>query len=123
MNFEKIDDKKKQFVEQIKTYIRELVDRNYDNSSINFPEYIENKIRYDYDYASMIFSEVEKTTIEKYFVAQKIEKVKELIIHDDLSFSEISCKLNFPSLAYMSALFKKITGLSPTEFKRSQASS
>ncbi|KKX49861.1 hypothetical protein L950_0213450 [Sphingobacterium sp. IITKGP-BTPF85] len=77
-----------------------------------------NKLQHDYNYLSNLFSEVESTTIEKYFIAQKIEKVKELLGYDELSLSEIADSLNYSSVAYLSNQFKKVTGLTPSQFKQ-----
>jgi AraC-like DNA-binding protein len=79
---------------------------------------LSDKLQHDYNYLSNLFSEIEGTTIEKYFIAQKIEKVKELLVYDELSLSEIAYRLNYSSVAYLSNQFKKITGLSPTHFKK-----
>ncbi|MBS1750297.1 MAG: helix-turn-helix transcriptional regulator, partial [Bacteroidetes bacterium] len=76
---------------------------------------------HDYNYLSNLFSEVEGTTIEKYFIAQKIEKVKELLVYDELSLSEIAFRLNYSSVAYLSNQFKKVTGLTPSHFKQIKA--
>ncbi len=117
LGFSLIDDKKSRLIEQIKTNIVELV--HYDNNDlkINLSDYLSSKIHHDYNYISNIFSEVEGTTIEKYFIAQKIEKVKELLVYDELTLSEIAYQLNYSSVAHLSAQFKKITGLTPSHFK------
>jgi AraC-like DNA-binding protein len=84
----------------------------------NLSEYLSQKLHHDYNYLSNLFSEVEGITIEKYFIAQKIEKVKELLVYDELNLSEIADRLNYSSVAYLSNQFKKATGLSPSHFKQ-----
>lgn len=115
--FELIDDKKSRLIEKIKNSIVDLVQYSEDQLKINFSEHISKKLHHDYNYLSNLFSEVEGTTIEKYFISQKIEKVKELLKYDELSLSEIADKLNYSSVAYLSNQFKKQTGLTPTFYK------
>lgn len=83
-----------------------------------FSDILCTQLNHDYNYLSNLFSEVEGTTIEKYFIAQKIEKVKELLVYDELSLSEIAHRLNYSSVAYLSNQFKKVTGLTPSYFKQ-----
>lgn len=116
--FSLIDDKKARLIEQVKTLIVELVHYNNNDLKINLSDYISEKVHHDYNYISNLFSEVEDTTIEKYFIAQKIEKVKELLVYDELTLNEIAFKLNYSSVAHLSAQFKKVTGLTPTHFKQ-----
>lgn len=118
LGFEIIDDKKSQIIEQIKNSIIELVHHKENNTKINLSDVLADKIHHDYNYLSNLFSAVEGTTIEKYFIAQKIEKVKELLVYDELSLSEIAFHLNYSSVGYLSNQFKKVTGLSPTQFKK-----
>ena len=80
--------------------------------------YLAERLRHDYDYISGIFSDVEGTTVEKFFIAQKIERVKELLAYDEFSLSEIAGMLNYSSVAHLSAQFKRVTGLSPSAYKR-----
>jgi AraC-type DNA-binding domain-containing proteins len=115
--FELIDDKKSKLIERIKNTIVELVHYSEDQLKINFSEHISNKLHHDYSYLSHLFSEVEGTTIEKYFIAQKIEKVKELLKYDELSLSEIADRLGYSNVAYLSNQFKKLTGLTPSFYK------
>ena len=115
--FELIDDKKSRLIEKIKNSIVDLVHYSDDQLNTKFSEYISNKLHHDYNYLSNLFSEIEGTTIEKYFIAQKIEKVKELLKYDELSLSEIADKLGYSSVAYLSNQFKKQTGLTPTFYK------
>ncbi|MCH5690818.1 AraC family transcriptional regulator [Niabella sp. W65] len=117
--FEVIDDKKARIIEKIKNVIINLV--HYQNNDIktNLSEVLSKELHQDYNYLSHLFSEIEGTTIEKYFIAQKIEKVKELLVYDELSLSEIAFRLNYSSVAYLSNQFKKITGLTPAILSKS----
>jgi len=117
--FELIDDKKSRIIDKIKTTIIELVHYHSDKPEhINISDYLEEKAGYDYSYLSRIFSEVESITIEKYLINQKIERVKELLIYDELTLSEIAWKLGYSSVQHLSNQFKKYTGLSPSHFKK-----
>lgn len=115
--FNLIDDKKSRLIERVKTLVVELVHYNNNDLKTNLSDYISSLLNHDYNYISNLFSDVEGTTIEKYFIAQKIEKVKELLVYDELSLSEIAFKLNYSSVAYLSNQFKKVTGLSPSHFR------
>jgi AraC-like DNA-binding protein len=117
LGFELIDDRKSLIIEKIKTIIVNLVHYSDEELTVNISEFITSKIHYDYNYLSNLFSEVEGTTIEKYFISQRIEKVKELLVYDELSLSEIADRLGYSSVAYLSNQFKKITGLTPTYYK------
>lgn len=121
VGFELINDKKSQIIEKIKTVIITLIHHSNDSLTTNLSEYITSKIHHDYNYLSNLFSEVEGTTIEKYFITQRIEKVKELIVYDELSLSEISNQLGYSSVAYLSNQFKKVTGFTPSYFKSLKA--
>jgi len=118
LGFEVIDDKKSRIIEKIKNVIIELVHHQDNDMKTNFSDVLSNKLHQDYNYLSNLFSEIEGTTIEKYFIAQKIEKVKELLVYDELSLSEIAFRLNYSSVAYLSNQFKKVTGLTPSYFKQ-----
>ena len=85
---------------------------------INLSNYLSQELHQDYNTLSNLFSEVENTTIEKYFINQKIEKVKELLVYDELTLSEIAFQLNYSSVAYLSNQFKKVTGFSPSHYKQ-----
>ena len=115
--FELIDDKKSQLIEKIKNTIVALVHYSEHQLKTNFSEHISVKLHHDYNYLSNLFSEIEGTTIEKYFIAQKIEKVKELLKYGELSLSEIADKLGYSSVSYLSNQFKKQTGLTPSFYK------
>ena len=118
--FELIDDKKSRLIEHIKSAIIELVHHKDIEIKTNLSDHISNKLLQNYTYLSNLFSEVEGTTIEKYYIAQKIEKVKELLVYDELTLSEIAYQMNYSSVAYLSNQFKKVTGLTPRHFKNIQ---
>jgi AraC-like DNA-binding protein len=112
-----LDDKNAMLIEKIKCVIIEMVHYANELPKTNFSEYLAKKLKYDYTYMANLFSEIEGSTIEHYILVHKIEKVKELIIYDELNFSEIARKLNYSSVSHLSHQFKKITGLTPTFFK------
>ncbi|WP_296124313.1 AraC family transcriptional regulator [uncultured Bacteroides sp.] len=116
--FELIDDRKSQVVEHIKDTIIELVHYNDNELKVNLSDYLASKFNRDYSALSKLFSEVTNTTIEKYLIAQKIERAKELLIYGELSLNEIADKLNYSSAAYLSSQFKSVTGLTPSHFKK-----
>lgn len=118
LGFQVIDDKKSRLIEQIKNVIINLVHYEDNETKTNLSDILSKKLHHDYNYLSNLFSEVESTTIEKYFIAQKIERVKELLVYDEMSLSEIALKLNYSSVAYLSNQFKKVTGLTPSHFKQ-----
>ena len=121
LGFELIDSRKSRLIEKIKTAIIELVHHQQDQTKYNLSELLSDKLGLDYSYLSSLFSEVEGITIERYYIAQKIEKVKELLVYDELTLSEIALRLNYSSYAYLSNQFKKVTGLTPTHFKQVKA--
>lgn len=118
LGFQLIDDKKSRMIEKIKNVIVDLVHYQENEVKTNLSEVLSAALHHDYSYLSNLFSEVEGTTIEKYFIAQKIEKVKELLVYDELSLSEIAFRMNYSSVAYLSNQFKKVTGLTPSHFKQ-----
>ena len=118
--FELLTDKKKQLVEQTKTAIIELVHYTNEALKVNLSEYLSRKLDLDYAHLSTIFSETEHNTIEKYFIQQKIERVKELLTYGEKSLSEIAYLLNYSSVAHLSAQFKKVVGQTPTKYKSYQ---
>lgn len=120
LGFDLIDDKKSKTVEKIKNLIIDLVHHKNSELKINLSDYLAENLNQDYNSLSNLFSEIENTTIEKYFISQKIEKVKELLIYNELSLSEIADILNYSNVAHLSNQFKKITGLTPTHFKQSK---
>ena len=119
--FERIDDRKARLIESIKNKVIKMihhsdhVDRKY-----NWSTQLAEELHYDYNYLSNLFSAVEGITLEQYIIRQKIERVKELLFYDELSLSEIALKLGYSSVAHLSAQFKKITGLTPSELKKSR---
>jgi YesN/AraC family two-component response regulator len=114
---ELIDDKKSILVEKIKAIIIELVHYSDDQIKINLSDYLSEKLNHNYSYLSNLFSEVKGTTIEHFYMAHKIEKVKELLVYDELNLTEIAYKMHYSSVAHLSNQFKKITGLTPSHFK------
>ena len=117
--FELIDDAKSQLIEKIKTLVIELIRyKSEEEIKVNYSAYIESKLNKDYNYLSNLFSEVTGVTIEKYIISQKIERVKELLVYDELTLSEIAWELGYSSVSALSAQFKKITGLTPKHFKQ-----
>jgi len=115
--FEIIDKSNARIIEKIKNIVIELVHRSDDTIKINYSVYIEEKLKKKYNYLSNLFSEIEGITIEQFIIFQKIEKVKELLVYDELSLSEIADKLGYSSVAYLSTQFKKTTGLTSSYFK------
>lgn len=118
VGFELIDNKRSRLIEQVKGTIIDLVQHGGEGLKMKLSDYLNEKIHYDYTYLSNLFSEVENTTIEQYFIAQKVERAKELLVYDELNLNEIADLLNYSSAAHLSAQFKKVTGLTPTHFKR-----
>lgn len=118
VGFELINDKKSRWIEQIKKAVMELVYREDEQLKTNLSTHISEKLNHDYSYLSNLFSEVQGITIEQYYIAQKIERVKELLVYDELSLSEIADELNYSSVSHLSKQFKKVTGLTPTHFRQ-----
>jgi AraC-like DNA-binding protein len=112
-----MDDKKSVLVERIKTAIIELVHYTDEQIKINLSNYLSEKLNYNYTYLANLFSEVKGTTIEQFYLTHKIEKVKELLVYDELNLTEIAWKLHYSSVAHLSNQFKKMTGLTPSHFK------
>jgi len=112
-----MDDKKSILVEKIKAAVIELVHYTEDQIKTNLSDYLSEKLNYDYTYLANLFSEVKGITIENFYLTHKIEKVKELIVYDELNLSEIAYKLHYSSVSHLSNQFKKITGLTPSYFK------
>lgn len=118
LGFELLDDKKSQLTEQIKDAIIQLVHYSDSNLKVNLSDYLVEKFHRDYGSMSKLFSETTQTTIEKYLIAQKIERAKELLVYGELSLNEIADQLNYSSAAYLSAQFKSVTGLTPSYFRK-----
>ena len=115
---ELMDDKRAVLIEKIKNAIVEMVHHNDELIKVNFSEYLSEKLNHDYTYLANLFSEVQGTTIEQFIISHKIERIKELIIYDELNITEIAWKMNYSSVAHLSNQFKKVTGLSPSHFKQ-----
>lgn len=118
IGFELLDDKRRKIIEKIKSLIIEMVHYPSEGRKKKFSTIIAENLHHDYSYLSALFSSVEGITIEQYIINQKIEKVKELLVYDELSLSEIAFRLQYSSVAHLSAQFKKVTGLTPTAFKQ-----
>jgi AraC-like DNA-binding protein len=114
---ELMDDKKAILVDKIKNVIIEMVHYEDELPKTNFSDYLSEKLNYNYTYLASLFSETKGITIEKFMILHKIEKVKELLLYDELTLSEIAWKLHYSSVAHLSNQFKRITGLTPTFFK------
>jgi AraC-like DNA-binding protein len=115
---ELMDDKRSRLIEKIKNVVVQLVHYTDDQLKTNFSVFLSEKLGYDYTYLANIFSEVQGTTIEKFLISHKIERVKELLVYDELSLTEIAYKLHYSSVSHLSNQFKKITGLTPSHFKQ-----
>lgn len=116
--FELLEDKKSILIEKIKNIIVELIHYSDEPPLLNFSNFLSEKMGYDYTYLSNLFSEVKGITIEHYIISHKIEKVKELLIYNELSLTEIAGKMHYSSVAHLSNQFKKVTGLTPSFFKK-----
>lgn len=113
-----IDDKKTRIIEKVKNLIVDLVHHRDSQLRTNLSDYLSKDFSHDYNYISNLFTQVEGTTIEQYFIAQKIEKVKELLVYDECSLSQIADDMNYSSVSHLSKQFKKVTGLTPSHFKQ-----
>lgn len=114
---ELMDDKRAVLIQKITNVIVEMVHYSEELPKINYSDYISEKLNYDYTYLSNLFSEVKGTTIQQFIINHKIERVKELLLYGEMNLTEISYKMQYSSVAHLSNQFKKITGLSPSEFK------
>jgi YesN/AraC family two-component response regulator len=115
---ELMDDKKSILIEKIKNVIIDMVHYTDEGPKVNFSDYLTDKLGYDYTYMANLFSEVVGTTIEHHIIAHKIERVKELLVYDELNLTEIAFKLHYSSVAHLSNQFKKVTGLTTSHFKQ-----
>lgn len=118
---ELMDDQKAILIEKIKHIIIEMVHYSDELPQINFSNFLSEKLGYDYTYLANMFSETKGITIEQYLIANKIERVKELLLYNEINLTEISYLMNYSSVAHLSAQFKKVTGLTPTFFKQLKA--
>lgn len=115
---ELMDDKKAILIERIKTIIIEMIHYSEESPKVNFSDFLSERLNHDYTYLANLFSETTGVTIEHFIIAHKIERVKELLIYDELTLTEISYRMNYSSVAHLSNQFKKVTGLTPTFFKQ-----
>lgn len=115
---ELMDDKKSVLIEKIKNVIIEMVHYTDEFPKVNYSDYISKKLGLDYTHISKIFSEIKGITIEQFIIAHKIERVKELLLYDELNLTQISYILNYSSVSHLSRQFKKVTGLTPSFFKQ-----
>jgi AraC-like DNA-binding protein len=115
---ELMDDKKAMLIERIKNVIVEMVHYADELIKVNFSDYLSEKLNYDYTYMANLFSEVQGTTIEQFIISHKVERIKELIIYGESNITEIAHMMNYSSVAHLSSQFKKVTGLSPSHFRK-----
>ena len=121
VGFERIDDKKARLIESIKNAVIELIHyQDPKTRKLNWSDLLADRLHYEYNYLSNLFSSVEGMTLEQYIIRQKIEKVKELLFYDELTLSEIAHKLGYSSVAHLSGQFKKVTGFTPSELKKAR---
>lgn len=118
VGFELIERRVNKIIEDIKQAVIGYLNLGMDSQNQKLSSFITRKIPYDYSYLSDLFSSVEGKTIEQYFILQRIEKVKELLVYDQLSLTEISYQTGFSSVHHLSSQFKKVTGLTPSHFKK-----
>ena len=118
IGFELINDDNSQIVEKIKNIIIEYIHYDYKDIKVKFSEYLSDELKLGYNYLSNLFASIEGTTIGQFVIKQKIERAKELLYYNELTLSEISYKLGYSSLAHLSAQFKKVTGMTPSVFKK-----
>ncbi len=118
VGFSLIDDRKSRMIDQIKHIVIHEIQHPSDKDQYHWAELITDKLHYDYKYLSSLFSSVEGITLEQYIIRQKIERIKELIIYDELTLSQIAYQLKYSSVAHLSGQFKKETGMSPSVFKK-----
>jgi len=114
---ELMDDKKSVLIQKIKTLIIELVHYSEEPLAVNLSAYLAEKLQHDYTYLANLFSDVQGTTIEKFFISHKIERVKEFLVYNELTLTEIAYKMHYSSVAHLCTQFKKVTGLTPSHFK------
>jgi len=115
---ELMDDKRAVLIEKIKNVITEMIHHSDEVPKMNYSDYLSEKLNYDYTYLSNIFSEVKGITIQQFIICNKIERIKELLLYDELNLTEISYKMHYSSVAHLSNQFKKVTGLTPSVFKK-----
>lgn len=113
-----MEDKKSMLIEKIKNIIVQMIHYSDEAPVLNFSDYLSEKLNYEYNYLSNLFSEVKGITIERYIIAHKIERAKELLLYNELTLTEIASKLHYSNVAHLSTQFKKVTGLTPSFFKQ-----
>ncbi|HCY40365.1 MAG TPA: AraC family transcriptional regulator [Prolixibacteraceae bacterium] len=118
VGLELMDNKRAVLIEKIKNVIIEMVHYSDELPKVNYSDYISEKLNHDYTYLSNIFSEVKGITIQQFIITHKVERIKELLLYDELNLTEISYKMNYSSVAHLSNQFKKITGLTPSHYKQ-----
>lgn len=115
---ELMDDRRAVLIERINNVITEMIHHTEEMPKVNYSEYISQKLGYDYTYLSNVFSEVKGITIQQFVILHKIERVKELLLYEELNLTEISYRMHYSSVAHLSNQFKKVTGLTPSQFKQ-----
>ncbi len=118
IGLELMDDKKAVLIDKIKNAIIDIVHFSEENIKVNFSQHLSEKLNHNYTYMANLFSQIQGTTIEQFMISHKVERIKELIIYDEMNISEIAWKMNYSSVAHLSNQFKKITGLTPTQFRQ-----
>lgn len=119
LGFERLDDRKARVIESIKQTVIEIIHHSESQKlKTNWSTLLSEKLHYDYNYLSSLFSSVEGVTLEQYIIRQKIEKVKELLFYNELTLSEIAYQLGYSSVAHLSGQFKKVTGFTPSQMKK-----
>lgn len=121
VGFSLLDSPRRRWVEQVKGAVIELVHRDNGDSKVNLSDYVAGRLGCDYDHVSRIFSEEEGVTVERYFIAQRVERVKELLEYGELSLSEIADLLNYSSAAHLSSQFRKVAGITPSQYRENRA--
>ena len=119
LGFELLEDRRERLIEAVKRAVIELVRGSEVVPDVRLSDYLQERLRVDYRQISALFSETEGRTVEKYFIAQKIERVKELLVYDELPLAEIAFRLGYSSVAHLSAQFKQVTGLTPSRYRHS----
>ncbi len=122
LGFERIDDRKGRLIESIKKKVIEMIrDPKLQSKKLNWSAWLSEELHYDFNYLSNLFSSMEGITLEQYVIRQKIERAKELLLYDELNLSQIAIELGYSSVAHLSAQFKKITGFTPSDLKKSRS--
>lgn len=115
---ELMDDKRAVMIEKVIRVITEMIHHTEEMPKVNYSDFISAKVGYDYTYLSNVFSEVKGITIQQFIILHKIERVKELLLYEELNLTEISYRMHYSSVAHLSNQFKKVTGLTPSQFKQ-----